>query len=268
MIANSVETGLIEKFDATKIDKNGRRTIKDSVAKTSILTIYVNGSEIVSLVCSPTCLDALAVGFLVSEGFLTSRDELGSVTIVEGRTYVADVSMSVPHRVQSASGRMLVTPGCGGGATFANRLEDIGEFVPLPDAAFRRGAILKCMRELGRKALLFRETGGVHTAALFSGNELTRMAEDVGRHNALDKILGTAFLEGIEVAGSGVLTSGRLSVDAVMKALVRRIPLLVSRTAPTSMAVQLARRARLTLVGFARGDRMNVYSAEERIVAG
>jgi FdhD protein len=264
---NGVEAGLIDKFDATRIDKSGPRAVEELVAKTGILTIYLNGSEIVSLVCSPTRLDALAAGFLVSEGLLKSREELDSVTIVEGKTYVADVAVSAASRIEHPKGRMLITSGCGGGATFANLLEDVSGFLPLPDTKFRSRGILKCMRELGQKAIVFRETGGVHTAALCAGDELGFIAEDVGRHNALDKVLGVAFLEGAEVAGSGLLTSGRLSADAVMKALASRISLLVSRTAPTSMAVELARRAELTLVSFARGDRMNVYSGEARIIS-
>jgi len=266
-MGNGVEAGLIAKFDATRIDKNGPRTVDELVAKTGILTIYLNGSEIVSLVCSPTRMDALAAGFLVSEGLLESRKDLESITIVEGKTFVADVAASASRGADSPMGRMLITSGCGGGATFADLLDDVGEFLPLPDARFRADEIMGGMRELGRRAPLFKETGGVHTAALFDGDRLTYIAEDVGRHNALDKVLGAAFLEEAEVAGSGLLTSGRLSADAVMKALVSQVPLLVSRTAPTSMAVDLARRAGLTLVGFVRGDRMNVYSGEERIVA-
>jgi FdhD protein len=122
------------------------------------------------------------------------------------------------------------------------------------------------MRELGEQAVLFSETGGAHIAALFDGDALTYVMEDVGRHNALDKVIGAAFLDEVSVTCSGLASSGRLSADAVSKALAFRVPLLVSRSAPTSMAVELARRAGLTLVGFVRGGRMNVYAGEERIV--
>jgi len=261
---SSVEADPTQKVQATRIDKAQRRTVDESVVRTAILTIYVNGSEIVSLVCTPTDLEPLVAGFLVSEGFLTSRDELESITFVKGKTCVADVTTS--SSVRTSGTRMLVTSGCGAGATFARFLEQVGEGEPLPDATFRASDIVERMRELGRSAPVFRETGGAHTAALIAQDKLTYVMEDVGRHNALDKVIGAAFLDDVEVAGLGLASSGRLSADAVCKALARRIPLLVSRAAPTSMAVEAARRAGLTLVGFARGNRMNVYSGEERII--
>jgi FdhD protein len=263
---NSAEADPIEKVLATRIDKDGRRPVEESVVKTGILTIYVNGSELVSLVCTPTDLKSLVAGFLVSEGFLTTRDELGEITIVRGKTCVADVITSSPvHRELSGRG-MLVTSGCGGGAAVARVLEEMGKQGPLAACTFRAADIARHMREVGRQATLFSETGGAHTAGLFNQEELTFVMEDVGRHNALDKVIGAAFLDGVDVACAGLASSGRLSVDAVSKALVCRVPLLVSRSAPTSMAVELARRAGLTLVGFVRGSRMNVYCGEERII--
>jgi FdhD protein len=261
---NRVEADPIQKIQATRIDKGKRRSADESVVKTEILTIYVNGSETVSLVCSPVDLEPLAAGFLASEGLLTARDDLKSISIVKGKTYVADVTTS--SDVQPSGTRMLVTSGCGAGAAFARFLEHVGEGEPLPDTTFRGADLLERMRELGRNAPVFTETGGVHTAALIAQDRLAYIMEDVGRHNALDKVIGAAFLDDMEVAGLGLASSGRLSADAVCKAWMRRIPLLVSRAAPTSMAVEVARRAGLTLVGFARGNRMNVYSGEKRIV--
>ncbi len=266
MMKNSADADAVEKVLATRIDRGGRRRVEESVVKTGILTIYVNGSELVSLVCTPTHLKSLVAGFLVSEGFVTARDEIGEITIVRGKTYVADVITSSPvHRELSGRG-MLVTSGCGGGGTVARLLEEIGKQEPLAECTFRADDIVQHMRALGRRATLFSETGGAHTAGLFNQDALTYVMEDVGRHNALDKVIGAAFLDGMDVACAGVASSGRLSVDAVSKALVCRVPVLVSRSAPTSMAVELARRAGLTLVGFVRGSRMNVYSGEERII--
>jgi len=263
---NSDEAGPIEKVLATKIDKKGRRRVEESVIRTGILTIYVNGSELVSLVCTPTHLKSLVAGFLVSEGFLTARDGLGEITIVRGKTYIADVITSSAVHGELSGRRMLVTSGCGSGGTVARILEEIGKQGPLAECTFRAADISRHMRELGRRAALFTETGGAHTAGLFNQDALTYVMEDVGRHNALDKVIGAAFLDGVDTACAGLASSGRLSVDAVSKALVCRVPLLVSRSAPTSMAVELAQRAGLTLVGFVRGSRMNVYSGEERIL--
>jgi FdhD protein len=261
---NRVEADPIQKIEATRIDKGQRRSVEESVVNTGILTIYVNGSEIVSLVCSPVDLEPLAAGFLASEGLLTARDDLKSISIVKGKTYVADVTTS--SGAQPSGTRMLVTSGCGAGATFARFLEQVGEGEPLPDTRYRASDIVERMRELGRNAPVFTETGGVHTAALIAQDKLAYIMEDVGRHNALDKVIGATFLDNVEVAGLGLASSGRLSADAVCKAWMRRIPLLVSRAAPTSMAVEVAQRAGITLVGFARGNRMNVYSGEERII--
>ena len=122
-------------------------------------------------------------------------------------------------------------------------------------------------RAFDRQALLYRMTGGVHACAIADTEKLLLVAEDVGRHNAFDKVAGMALLGGIDVGGKIALTSGRLSAEIVAKAIALGVPVLASFSAPTAMGVQWSRRFNLTLVGFLRGSRMNVYTAYQRVVS-
>ncbi len=121
------------------------------------------------------------------------------------------------------------------------------------------------MRRLYRQSELYRATGGVHTSALSDGQKLLVVASDVGRHNTLDKIQGQCLLEGIDTRDRILLTTGRLSAEMLNKAAKMQAPVLVSRTSPTDLAVELAKAWNITLIGYARGGRMHVYSGEERV---
>ncbi len=126
-------------------------------------------------------------------------------------------------------------------------------------------SILSLMREFQRRSTLFKKTGAVHSAALSNGRDILIFREDIGRHSAVDKIIGRALVEGIDMRDKIILSSGRISSEILLKAQKCVIPVVISRGAPTSQAVKLARDLNITVVGFARGDRVNVYSGVERI---
>lgn len=127
-------------------------------------------------------------------------------------------------------------------------------------------SILNLSNKLNENSQLFKETGGVHSCALCSEEEIIMFHEDVGRHNALDKIVGEAFLKEIPFEDKILITSGRISSEMIIKTAKQRIPIIVSRSAPTELSVGIAKELGITLIGFARGRRMNIYQGEERII--
>ncbi|MGB2823980.1 MAG: formate dehydrogenase accessory sulfurtransferase FdhD, partial [Phycisphaerae bacterium] len=129
-------------------------------------------------------------------------------------------------------------------------------------------ALLDLTRQFQKSMDLWKRTGGVHACALADGERILIVAEDVGRHNAFDKVVGRAFLEGVEPADKLMLTTGRLSAEMVSKAVAARLALVVGRGAVTALAIDLARRFGITLVGFARASRFNVYTGFQRVLGG
>ena len=130
----------------------------------------------------------------------------------------------------------------------------------------RSSTLLELTREFQKRMDLWKRTGGVHACAVADGQRPIILCEDVGRHNAFDKVIGRAFLEGIDTADKLMLTTGRLSAEMVSKAVVARLALVVGRGAVTALAIDLARRFGITLVGFARASRFNVYTGFQRVV--
>ena len=239
--------------------------VGDPVINETRVELNVNdGQARMAMLCLPRDLKELAVGFLMGEGLLADPEALTTVDVVPGDNRVLIRGEFDAEALQTLSRRWTWGSGCGGGGTSQD----------LERPAFRpvRGGpcvaaetLLRMLHQFQRDLALWRLTGGVHACALASADEVIVSAEDVGRHNAFDKIIGAAALRGISLADKFVMTTGRLSAEIVSKAVSVRVPMLVSRCAVTGLGVQLARRFGLTLVGFARGKRLNVYTGYERV---
>jgi len=231
----------------------------DSVAAEGRITLTVNGEPLVSLLCTPRDLEAMAVGFLFSESLLSGFDALRSVTVVDDRVDVAADDLPADWRERVRVGTLA--SGCGRGVTFSVNLQRPVSPRKKPHFVLRTGWLANMLKHFSRMSELFEKTGGVHSAALADlSGEIRFFAEDIGRHNAVDKIIGNAVIQAEPLDDKILLSSGRISVEIISKIVRAGIPVLVSRSAPTCMAVTMAEDHGVTLVGFARGSRMNIYS--------
>lgn len=241
--------------------KNGELTIEeDQVIVEYPLTIHLNGEELVTLLCTPTSLKELIVGFLLSESFIDDIDEINELYFEEelGRVTV-NTGVKRPLR-EKLIGRRTITSGCGKGTSFYSAVDQTKAIKIQKSMEIHPGIVLQLMKEFNQDSKLFRDTGGVHGCALCDISSILFHEEDIGRHNAMDKLIGRARLEGIELSDKLVLTTGRISSELLIKAAKQGIPVIASRSAPTELAVRLAKETGIELIGFARGDKLNIYS--------
>ena len=237
----------------------------DAVASETSLTVEVNGTEVARLLCSPSDEEALAAGFLFTEGLLSERTTLLSLEDdkAEGALRVSIAGLA--DNWTDLLSRKTYASGCGRGVTFSGTVEQAWKEVDRGMLRWSIPQITDRLRELRERSGLYIQTGGVHSAALSDGEKLILFAEDIGRHNAVDKVIGRAFLNGVSLADKILVSSGRISSEIMGKVIRAGIPMLVSRAAPTCRSVSAAEDAGVTLIGFARGDRMNIYSHPWRV---
>jgi FdhD protein len=230
------------------------------VVREQPLTVYVNGERFLTLLCSPLDLDALILGYLWMEKIIAGIDEVTAceISVVDGR---ADVTLA--HAVTLPTERIL-TSGCGGGITF--RIDH--RLFPRVQSSLRvrPGQLTARMKDLFAAAVQYRRSRGIHGAALADGERLLLVAEDVGRHNAVDKIKGQALMRGIPTEDRILLSTGRVSSEMLLKAARMGVPVVASRTSPTEMAVALAEQLDITVCGYVRPDSLNVYVGDAVIV--
>lgn len=228
-------------------------------------SVFVEDRELVTLMCSPWQLRALVVGFLYLEGLIDSLDDILMLRVcLEDR--LADVRLA--HGFPDVSPRKILTSGCTGGVSFGKYLEDIGAFRVTDTAArVQPTSMYALLRALYDHSHLYRQSGGVHTSIFAepgqSGPRL--VAEDIGRHNTLDKLKGLALLESLPTAGGTIVASGRISSEMLFKAAIMGVPVVGSRTSPTNLALTVADRLNITVCGYVRQGSMNVYTHPERI---
>ncbi|KAF0218648.1 MAG: FdhD [Geobacteraceae bacterium] len=231
------------------------------------LVLHVNGREIATLIASPHDLRFLVAGFLRLQGFVDSVDDFHMLSVCDDYG-IANVRIKgeLPERLKP-----ILTSGCGTGITFTLPAADgRGEALPRPDRATHRvapTAVFALMEELARKAESYRSHGGIHSAAVGDiDGRIILYAEDIGRHNTLDRIAGEALLKGIDLAGKLLVTSGRVSTEMAAKAARLGIALIASRTSPTDQAVRMCEEAGITLAGYVRGGKFTVYAHHQRLV--
>lgn len=229
------------------------------------LTVYVNDSEMATLICSPGGHKELAVGFLLSEGLVQGLKDIKNITFNEpdGLIWV-ETTEPVPQLENFL--RRQIASCCGKGRAALYYINDARKLKPVQSSCvFAAKHLLDMIGLLEEKSATFRKTGGVHSAALADTQGMLVMHEDIGRHNAVDKVFGHAFLNKFDPGDKCLLLSGRISSEILIKAAHNGIPVVVSRSAPTFLAVELADEFNITLVGFARGERLTVYSHTERV---
>lgn len=223
------------------------------------LELIVNERPLATLVASPHQLNFLVSGFLRLQGFIHSLEDLLSLGVCSdfGSARV-QVRGAIPERLTPT-----LTSGCGTGISFnlpRKLTADAGI-----KSRFSPAAIFALMKELARHAEKYAGHGGIHSAAVGDGEKLLLFAEDLGRHNTLDRIAGEALFRGIDLKNRMLVTSGRVSTEMVAKAARLGIALIASRTSPTDKAVELAEQAGITLAGYVRGESFEVYCHAERL---
>ncbi|GAB2757619.1 formate dehydrogenase accessory sulfurtransferase FdhD [Amycolatopsis magusensis] len=261
-----------------KLTTRGERTRPDALAAEEPLELRVDGRALAVTMRTPGHDVELAHGFLLSEGVLGSREDVRTARYCDGtddegrNTYnVLDLTLAegVPAPDTGVERNFYTTSSCGVCGKAALDAVKLRTRFPPADSDFSVSSDLlaKLPDQLRSRQKVFDATGGLHAAALFdTTGELLVVREDVGRHNAVDKVLGWALLEGrVPLPQAGLLVSGRASFELVQKAAMAGIPLLAAVSAPSSLAVELAAEQGITVVGFLRGDSMNLYTRDERV---
>ncbi len=262
---NKIGAGLKD-VNIVRITSGKREKLKDQIVHEIPLTISVNENELVTLQCSPDKSEYLAIGFLLSQGLIKKGTGIKYISLNERGWYVRiDLEGYLPS-VKTLPFKRVIGSGCAGGVTFCRAIDAQGCAPLKSQIQYSREEISNLMRELRERSLTFKNTGGVHSCGLCNQKGIEVFAEDIGRHNAVDKVFGECFIRGISTQDKVVLTSGRVSSEILIKVAKRGVPIIASRSAPTDLAVGLAEKLNLTLIGFARGHRMNIYTHNYRII--
>jgi FdhD protein len=254
-----------EKISILKLTEKGSSSIEDVVAKEFPLIIILNNQELVTLLCSPANLKYLAVGFLFSEGFLKSKNEIKKIMVDDRRGVVRVETERDEELARDVLLNKIMALRYGRGASSYNVAAAQGQGKIESPIEISTLEVLALANKFQRRCQIYRATGGVHSAALCDNKDILVFSEDIGRHNALDKIFGECILNDIATDDHIIITSGRVSSEILFKVARRNVPVIVSKSAPTSLGVRLANDLGLTLVGFVRGKRMNVYTHAWRI---
>ena len=247
-------------------DSGEQSALADQVVREQRVELVVNGVPLLAMLTLPRDVEALALGFLVSEGLWRDCARLPEVHFDAQAGKVTCAGRFDQDALESIHRRWTFGTGCGGGGT-ARDPSLLDERRPI-DSGFsvQASQLVALGREFRQQGILYRLTGGVHACGISDAERLLLFAEDIGRHNAFDKVAGMALQRGLDLSDKIALTTGRLSAEIVAKVIAHRVPVLASSSAPTAMALQWSRRFGLTLVGFLRGGRMNVYTGYQRVV--
>jgi FdhD protein len=241
--------------------------VDEAVVTERTVEMLVNGTRIARVQCLPFLLREWAVGYLLTSRVADSAGQIREVTVNQEVLRVSVDAEIDPERIRELAEHGSVASGCAGGA-FDAQVSDLldcdrGINMMLDVSA---AAVPGLMKQFQTMSPLFRATGGVHSAAIIQDGQFVAFADDIGRHNAVDKVVGACALKRVPLDTIFLVTSGRISLEVALKAARLRIPVVISPSAPTDRAIEVAARVHTTLIGFARGRRMTVYSADWRVI--
>ncbi len=224
------------------------------------VTLTVNGDPWLTFMCTPVDLEALAVGFLYNEGQIKTVEEIASVRVCASGD---NIDVWLAHRAHRPE-KWRRTSGCSGGLTSVDESESRH---PITNGGtLVANQVGKLIDQLFASQQLYRASGGVHTSALSDGEQLQIIAEDIGRHNTLDKLAGRYLMEKPDISRKVIVTTGRISSEMLQKTARLGASIIISRTSPSSLSIEHAQKWGITLIGYARRNRFNLYSHPQRIV--
>jgi len=246
------------------IDQGGHR-IETTVVVERPLTLFLNGQEIVTMMTVGDHPDYLAVGYLINQNMLKPDDTIVSLDYDdELETIVVRTKRKTDYEKKLR--KKTLTSGCAQGTAFGDLMETFDEVKLDPKAVLKTSWLYALSKKINTSPSLYLAAGAIHGCVLCEGDKPLVYMEDVGRHNAIDKIAGYMRMNKISPKGKIFYTTGRLTSEMVIKAVQMRIPILISRSGFTAWGVELARRANLTLIGRAKGKRFVALAGEKRII--
>ena len=253
-------------YPILKITGSETEEVTANVVREYPLTIVLNNREMVTLLCYPKDLRHLGVGFLASEGFIETAADVRSVLVDEVRGVVRVATTRDVDDDPDVIFKRVISTGCGRGVSFYSPSHE-GSLKVESEETIASDRIASLVKEFQQRSTIYKDTHGVHSAALCDASGLLVFAEDIGRHNAIDKVFGRCLLDGTETRDKIILTSGRVTSEILHKVARRDVPVLVSISAPTNLGVDISDALGITLVALVRGGKMNVYTHPERVVA-
>lgn len=269
--SNPAEEGILVKepersgWKTIRISESGEEILYEKITPEFPVTIILDGQEFATIVCSPSELENLTIGFLASEGVIRTYNEIKSLQIdgYKGYVYIHLKKPVIAERLDHSS--RFIGSCCGKSRQFYFKSDARTAKTITNKFTVSTAACFKLMKELMEGSEEFNQTGGVHNAALATAENLLITSTDIGRHNTLDKIFGTMLRDKISARDKLIVFSGRISSEVLLKVSKMGIGFIISKAALTDLAVELANDLGITVIGFARDDRMNIYSHPERI---
>jgi len=254
---------MLDKIPIVRITEKTMRNDKDAVVVEFNLCIVLNNQELVTLICSPEKLEFLAAGYLCSEGLIASKHDIINITLDTTRRVIEVATRKSGKFTKDTTPRLTIASSGGKGVWLRNA--DHAERKINSQIEISPREVFTLMDDFIGRSDVYKATGGVHSAALCTTKKIILFSEDIGRHNAIDKVFGECLLMDIPMDNRLLVTSGRVSSEIVLKVAKRNIPILISKSAPTHRGITLAEDLGITLIGFVRGKKMNLYSHTRRM---
>ncbi|MBE0478608.1 formate dehydrogenase accessory sulfurtransferase FdhD [Candidatus Aerophobetes bacterium] len=256
----------VEKVEITRLTGKKRVKLEDKVIRETPLTIFIGSQEVGTLLCTPCKVDYLAVGFLFTQGILQNAETIKDIYFHPERNFIQIQLDGSQEKLRSAiPSKNLFLSSCGACSSYLPEYwQNLGK-INSP-FTMKKDTLFEAMKDFEEKSNLFKITGGNHSSGLFDREKIEVFAEDIGRHNAVDKVIGECILKKIKTKDKALFLSGRVSWEILVKAFRALIPVVISPSAPTNLGIHLADTLNVTLVGFLRKERMNIYTHPWRIV--
>ncbi|MBC2582334.1 formate dehydrogenase accessory sulfurtransferase FdhD [Clostridium sp. DJ247] len=250
-----------------KIEENIKSDFDELLVCEYPLTIYLNKKKIATLLCSPENLKELTLGFLRTERLIANVEEVIYFNLDEAKGIAEVETESKIVSAEKFHSKKVKLENIHGsdGSSLSNFFDSINCDSVDSNMVLPYEKAYEFMEKNLTYSEVFRKTGGVHCVALCDTNDILVICEDVARHNALDKVIGRSLMKNIFLKDKIIILSGRVSLEMILKAAKLQIPIIISKSAPTSLSVALAKKLNITLVGFVRGRKMNIYANEQRI---